>query len=146
MSDFVQRTAAIIQMMPHREKKADNKSAEFFSGNLLCPQSAPTNGYIETLTFLDNLKELKSGDSMVTALHRCGIVRVNQDGLDFNVLPQGLFAGGVMSDKGKELLDTMAKEGFLGEVKYLVDGMDHCMVLRADGVRASEDLVSYKAG
>ncbi|TLX16451.1 hypothetical protein [Rhizobium sp. MHM7A] len=146
MSDFVQRTAAIIQMMPRRAKAVEQASVAHFGGNLSCPRSAPTLGYIETLTFLDNHKELRPGDTMVSALQRCGIVRVNQDGLDFRVLPHGLFAGGVVSDKGKELLDVLAKEGFEGDVKYLADGVDHTIVLTNDGVRSSEDLVAYKAG
>ena len=146
MSDFVQRTAAIIQMMPRRAKALDHKATEHFEGNLICPQSAPTMGYIETLTFLDSLHELRPGDTMVSALHRCGVVRDSQDGYAFNVLPQGLFAGGAVSKKGRELLDTLAREGFEGQVNYLADGMDHSMILTADGVRSSQDLVSYKAG
>lgn len=146
MSDFVQRTAAVIQMMPRRAKAVEQAALAHFEGNLSCPSSAPTLGYIETLTFLDNHKELRPGDSMVTALQRCGVIRAHQDGLDFTVMPQGLFAGGVVSEKGKELLDVMAKEGFQGDVKYMADGVDHTIVLTKDGIRSSEDLVSYKAG
>jgi hypothetical protein len=146
MSDFTQRTASIIQMMPRRTNAVEHAAIAHFGGNLSCPRSAPTLGYIETLTFLDNHKELRPGDTMVSALQRCGIARINQDGLDFSVLPQGLFAGGVVSDKGKELLDVLAKEGFEGDVKYLADGVDHTIVLTNDGIRSSEDLVAYKAG
>ena len=146
MSDFVQRTAAVIQMMPRRAKALEQATLAHFGGNLSCPRSAPTLGYIETLTFLDNHNELRAGDSMVTALQRCGIVRAHQDGLDFEVVPHGLFSGGVVSEKGKELLDVLAKEGFQGDVKYIADGVDHTIVLTKDGIRSSEDLISYKAG
>lgn len=146
MSEFTQRTAAIIQMMPNRHKPVETKRNEFFGGNLSCPQSAPTNGYIDTLTFLDDHKELRAGDTMVSALRRCGIVRVNQDGLDFQVLPHGFFAGGTISEKGRELLDNLAKEGFEGEVRYFADGTDQCMILTSDGVRTTQDLSVCKAG
>jgi hypothetical protein len=146
MSDFVRRTAAIIQMMPHRAKVAEQVKSAHFGGTITFPQSAPTLGYIETLTFLDSHKELRPGDTMVSALQRCGIVRMDQDGLDFRIMPQGLFAGGVVSDKGKELLAVLGREGFQGDLKYMVDGIDHSIILTDDGIRSSQDLVTYKAG
>jgi len=145
MSDIVQRTAAIIQMMPRRAKAVEERAVAHFGGNLVCPQSAPTLGYIETLTFLDANKELRPGDTMVSALHRCGVVRVNQDGLDFKVMPHGLFTGGAVSDKGKELLDVLAREGFEGHVEYIADGVDHSIVLTSDGIRSTQELAAYKA-
>jgi hypothetical protein len=144
MSDFVRRTAAVIQLRRPEPKPVEAQVAPSFDGTITSAVSAPTDGYIQTLTFLDKLGCLNQGDSMVSALAKCGIVRCNQDDRSFRVLPKGLFAGGVVSAQGKALLNTLAVEGFEGDVKYAVNGCDQSIVLTRDGIRDSHELISMR--
>jgi hypothetical protein len=117
--------------------------AEFLSGELRVPVTPPTEGYIKLISFLDERGHLASG-SIPTALNRCGIPAIDQDGRKFGFRASGLFAKGEVSADARELLDLLADLGFSGSMHYLVKANDHEsyeheMILQDGFCTSSED-------
>ncbi len=113
-------------------------------GSISTPKTAPPLGFIETLQALQDLGYLHSGDSLASALHRCGLVLPDQDSNIFSVAPHGLFTKGVVSDEAKTLLECMAQEGFEGAISYHVDGVEQQLHLLGGRLSSSEDISALK--
>lgn len=111
----------------------------YLSGHLSAPITAPVGGFFELISFLDKGGHL-SGGSINAALNRCGICTTDQAGAKFAFRPHGLFQKGIVSDEARELLDTLAADGFTGTLLYLVGDKEHEMVLQDGFCIASDDV------
>jgi hypothetical protein len=121
-------------VMSNNQKNA----VEYLSGHLSAPVTAPVGGFFELISFLDQGGHL-SGGSISAALSRCGVCTTDQDGAKFSFRPHGLFQRGVVSDEARELLSTLAADGFTGTLFYLVGDREHEMVLQDGFCIASDD-------
>ncbi len=123
-----------VSVMNNNQKNA----AEYLSGNLSAPVTAPVGGFFELIKFLDERGYLHG--SVSTSLNRCGICTTDQDGSKFTFRPHGLFQKGTVSDDGRELLSMLAADGFTGSLFYLVGDREHEIVLQDGFCNASDDI------
>lgn len=121
--------------MTHHRKNA----TEILSGTLCAPMTTPVDGFFRLIQFLDGGGWLNGGNSINSALHRCGICPSDQVGSNFSFRPHGLFQKGTVSKEARELLLIMAEEGFTGTLRYAVDGMVEEITLQDGLCLSSED-------
>lgn len=115
-----------------------------FHGSISAPAIAPQLGFIQTLQALQDLGYLHSGDSLVSAMHRAGVVLPDQQSRTFAIMPHGVFARSQVGIEAKILLDAMAEEGFEGSVTYSVEGSEQQLHLMGGRMTSSEDIASMK--